>query len=82
MDERLRFIARLPEGEKMAPLCREFGISRVTGYNIFNRYKDCGPDALNDRSRRPVPPEYSSARISLLFAVPKPAISAARASSH
>ena len=53
MDERLRFIARLLEGENMAPLCREFGISRVTGYKIFNRYKDCGLDALNDRSRRP-----------------------------
>jgi hypothetical protein len=26
MDERLRFIARLLEGEKMSPLCREFGI--------------------------------------------------------
>jgi len=51
MDERLRFIARLLEGEKMAGLCREFGISRVTGYKIFNRYKDCGLDALNDRSR-------------------------------
>ncbi len=37
----------------MAPLCREFGISRVTGYKIFNRYKECGLDALNDRSRRP-----------------------------
>lgn len=53
MDERLRFIARLLEGAKMAPLCREFGISRVTGYKIFDRYKDCGLDALNDRSRRP-----------------------------
>ena len=53
MDERLRFIARLLEGEKMAPLCREFGISRVTGYKIFNRYKDCGLDALYDRSRAP-----------------------------
>lgn len=53
MDERLRFIARLLEGEKMAPLCREFGISRVTGYKLFNRYKDCGIDALHDRSRRP-----------------------------
>ena len=40
-DERLRFIARFVEGEKMAPLCREFGISRVTGYKIYNRYKDC-----------------------------------------
>jgi transposase InsO family protein len=53
MDERLRFVARLLEGEKMAPLCREFGISRVTGYKIFDRYQECGLDALNDRSRRP-----------------------------
>ncbi len=53
MDERIRFIGRLLEGEKMAPLCREFGISRVTGYKIFNRYKDCGLDGLNDRSRAP-----------------------------
>jgi hypothetical protein len=29
MDERLRFIARLLEGEKMAPVCREFGIGRI-----------------------------------------------------
>ncbi len=53
MDESLRLIARLLEGEKMALLCREFGISRVTGYKIFYRYKDCGLDGLNDRSRRP-----------------------------
>ncbi len=53
MDVRLRFIARLLEGEKMAPLCREFGISRVTGYKIYNRYKDCGLQGLNDRSRAP-----------------------------
>lgn len=53
MDERLKFIARLLEGEKMARMCREYGISRVTGYKIFNRYKECGLDALNDRSRRP-----------------------------
>ena len=52
MDERLRFIARLLEGEKMAVARREFGISRVTGYKIYNRYKECGLDALYDRSRR------------------------------
>jgi len=52
MDERLRFIARLLEGENMSSVCREFGISRVTGYKIFNRYKECGLDALCDRSRR------------------------------
>ena len=51
MDERLRFIARLLEGEKMAPLCREFGISRVTGYKIFDRYEECGLDGLNERSQ-------------------------------
>ena len=53
MDERLRFVARLLEGEKMAPLCAEFGISRKTGYKIFDRYKDCGVSAFTDRSRRP-----------------------------
>jgi putative transposase len=53
MDERLRFVARLLEGEKMAPLCAEFGISRKTGYKIFERYKDCGVAAFTDRSRRP-----------------------------
>lgn len=54
MDERLKFVARLLEGEKMAPLCREFDISRKTGYKIFNRYKDCGLEGLTDRSRRPI----------------------------
>src|SRR5215472_2371839 len=53
MDERLRFVARLLEGEKMAPLCAEFGISRKTGYKIFDRYQDCGVAAFTDRSRRP-----------------------------
>jgi len=53
MDERLRFVARLLEGEKMSALCREFDISRKTGYKIFQRYKDCGIDGLTDRSRRP-----------------------------
>jgi putative transposase len=53
VEERLQLIARVLDGEKMAGLCREFGISRKTGYKIFNRYKDCGIDGLTDRSRRP-----------------------------
>ncbi len=53
MDERLKFVARLLDGEKMAVLCREFEISRKTGYKIFARYKDCGVEGLTDRSRRP-----------------------------
>jgi putative transposase len=52
-DERLRFVARLLDGEKMARLCAEFGISRKTGYKIYDRYKDVGLQGLSDRSRRP-----------------------------
>ena len=54
MEERLRFVARLLDGESMSEVCREFGISRKTGYKIFNRYKEQGLEALCDRSRRPV----------------------------
>jgi transposase InsO family protein len=53
MEERLRFIARLLEGESMSDLCREAGISRKTGYKIFDRYKEEGFTAISDRSRRP-----------------------------
>jgi hypothetical protein len=53
MDERLKFIARLLDGEKMAELCREFGISRKTGYKILTRYDEIGLEGLTDRSRRP-----------------------------
>ena len=54
MEERLRFVARLLDGESMTEVCREFGISRKTGYKIFDRYKEHGLAALTDRSRRPV----------------------------
>ena len=66
MDERLRFVARLLDGEAMSEVCREFGISRKTGYKIFERYKEHGLEALTDRSRRPVryanqlPPQIES----------------------
>ena len=53
MDERVKFIARLLDGETMSGLCREFGISRKTGYKIDERYRDCGVEGLTDRSRRP-----------------------------
>ena len=35
MDERLQFVARRLAGEAMADLCREFGISRESGYKIL-----------------------------------------------
>ena len=51
MDERVRFVARLLEGEKMAALCREFAISRKTGYQIFDRYKESGLEESNPRPK-------------------------------
>lgn len=54
MDERMRFIIRLKDGESMASLCREFGITRRTGYKILDRYEECGLEGLNDRDRRPL----------------------------
>ena len=53
VDERVRFVARLLDGEKMAVLCEEFGISRKTGYKIYQRYQQIGVCGLTDRSRRP-----------------------------
>lgn len=47
MDERLRFVARLRDGERMAALCREFGISRQTGSEIYHRYEDSGLDGIS-----------------------------------
>jgi Helix-turn-helix domain len=54
MEERLRFVGRLLDGESMSDVCWEFGISRKTGYKIYSRYREHGLFALTDRSRRPV----------------------------
>ena len=51
MDERLQFVARRLAGEPMAELCREFGISRKTGYKIFDRYQECGNSSGTFRAR-------------------------------
>src|SRR5258708_21499438 len=53
VEERMRFVLRLKDGESMSSLCREFGISRVTGYKIYERYKECGLEGLTDRARTP-----------------------------
>jgi transposase len=44
---------RLEAGERMVDLCREFEISRKSGYKLWDRYKEQGPSALFDQSRRP-----------------------------
>lgn len=53
VEERARFVLRLSEGEEMSSLCREYGISRKTGYKIYDRYKAHGLEAISDRSRKP-----------------------------
>ena len=58
MDEKLKFIARYLEGEKIAPLCREFGVSRTTGHKLIQRYKTMGQIALVEQKR--VPHRYAN----------------------
>ena len=53
MDQKLKFIARYLEGEKIAPLCREFEISRPTAYSLIKRYKMMGECALVEQKRTP-----------------------------
>ena len=53
MDERMKFIALLLDGESMTRACDEMGVSRKTGYKIWNRYQNTGAYALVDRSRKP-----------------------------
>ena len=54
MEERLRFVARLP-GRRVNDGCVPgFGISRKTGHKILTCYKEHGYAALTYRSRRPV----------------------------
>jgi len=53
VDEKIRFVSRHLGGESIAALCREFGISRVTGHKIISRYEKHGLDAFKELSRRP-----------------------------
>jgi hypothetical protein len=62
MDERLRFVSRLLDGEPMTEVCRAFGISRKTGYKIFDRCKEHGLEALADPVASADPLRQSAAR--------------------
>ena len=54
MEERIRFVLQArEEGRNLAQLCREFGISRKTGYKWVERYESRGLDGLGELSRRP-----------------------------
>jgi putative transposase len=54
MSLKLEFVERaMHPGAKLAPLCREFGISRPTGTKWVKRFKQEGYAGLEERSRRP-----------------------------
>lgn len=53
MSERLKFVARIMDGERMTDLCNEFGISRKTGYKLLDRFESEGASAFGDQSRAP-----------------------------
>jgi len=62
MSLKVEFVERATQpGAKLAPLCREFGISRPTGLKWVRRFKAEGPDGLEERSRRPASSPLSSA---------------------
>jgi transposase InsO family protein len=54
MSKKMEFVERAEvPGAKLAPLCREFGISRETGYKWLKRFRERGYEGLEEESRRP-----------------------------
>lgn len=67
MSERLKFVLQILEhGERVTDMCKEYGISRKTGHKYLKAYKEYGPVALYDASRKPdssphrTPPETAA----------------------
>ena len=54
MDEKLRFVFEYERDEQtMTDLCRQFGISRETGYVVLRRFRQYGLKGLEDLDRAP-----------------------------
>jgi len=54
MEEKMRFVSLAESGRfEVVGLCREFGISRKTGYKWLGRYREFGSEGLKDQSRAP-----------------------------
>ena len=53
-EQRVEFVVRARGGiEPLGRLCREFSVSRPTGYRWLKRYREGGVEAIAERSRRP-----------------------------
>ena len=61
MEQRNEFIEQAAECTNFSALCREYGISRKTGYKWLNRFREDG--SVSDRSRRPKHPHAKTAPV-------------------
>lgn len=52
-EERMKFILAIENGHNFSDLCRQFGISRPTGYKWLNRWEMEGIQGLHNRSTAP-----------------------------
>jgi putative transposase len=54
MSLKIEFVEKASrKGANMAAICREFGVSRETGYKWLRRFEKQGPEGLSELSRRP-----------------------------
>jgi transposase-like protein len=54
MDEKIKFIAAVKSGQdSFAEICRQFQISRKSGYKLMQRYEQHGERGLKEHSRAP-----------------------------
>ena len=52
-DQRVEFVVRANRGESLSALCREYEITRPTGYLWLRRFREQGVAGVEERSRRP-----------------------------
>jgi transposase InsO family protein len=52
-DQRVEFVVRASRGECLSSLCREYEISRPTGYLWLQRFRERGVAGVQEHSRRP-----------------------------
>jgi transposase InsO family protein len=53
-EQRMRFVMAASQGDRsMTELCREYGVSRPTGYLWLERFRSGGVSGVREKSRRP-----------------------------